>query len=95
MSVDVKRPRCPYCHQDVVPGEGRGCASCMGWAHEECWEFHGGCPACGAERTAPPTSPDHKADPAAARAANRILIGLLVAVLIGTIATLVGILQAG
>ncbi len=48
IAVDVQRPRCPYCHDEVIPGEGRGCADCMGWTHDECWVEHGSCPACGA-----------------------------------------------
>lgn len=101
VTVNVQRPRCPYCHEDVTPGEGQGCAECMGWAHDECWDEHGKCPACGAARAlpsgaGPPTAaetPEEIADRAAKGASEKgsklILAGLLVAVLLGTLATLV------
>lgn len=50
--IGVEHPRCPYCHEAVVPGDERkqSCNACMAWHHEECWSLHGGCSACGRDR---------------------------------------------
>lgn len=46
--VQVQHTRCPYCHDGIEPGQAKeGCKACMAWHHEECWEAHGGCSACG------------------------------------------------
>lgn len=57
LKTTVKRPRCPYCHEDVRPGSGahKGCPGCMAWHHATCWIEHGGCSACG-QRAAPAVS---------------------------------------
>lgn len=53
LKLKVNRPRCPYCHDDIVPGDdNRACHGCLTWHHSECWG-HGGCVTCGAE---PPTA---------------------------------------
>ena len=101
MTVNVQRPRCPYCHEDVVPGEGRGCAECMGWTHDECWEDHGKCPACGAAESLPPGTRHREApgsaesadEAATQRVSNIILAGLFLVVLGGTFASLVATLM--
>lgn len=45
----VAHPRCPFCHEAVVPSDAKAaCTSCMGWQHEGCWAEAGGrCCACG------------------------------------------------
>lgn len=42
--------RCPYCHADVTPGEGRvlACESCAAHHHPACWLEGHGCSGCGA-----------------------------------------------
>lgn len=47
--IKVERPRCPYCHDDIVPGEkNRACYSCLAWHHTECWDSNGNkCVGCG------------------------------------------------
>jgi len=54
--IRVERPRCPYCHGDLDPGQAKhGCEACLAWHHRECWDEHGACSACGArEADAPP-----------------------------------------
>jgi TPR repeat protein len=54
VSIEIDHPRCPFCHADVVPGQGakQSCGDCMAWHHEECWETHGGCSACNQSRSA-------------------------------------------
>jgi hypothetical protein len=54
--VHVELPRCPWCHDAVRGGqEKRGCSACMAWHHEECFEEHGACAACGkADEASPP-----------------------------------------
>lgn len=46
--VKLSHNRCPYCHDDVRPGEEKqGCDHCMAWFHKECWtELGERCPAC-------------------------------------------------
>lgn len=46
-SIQVNRPRCPYCHDDIQPEvEKSGCSQCMAWFHTDCWDEHGGCTSC-------------------------------------------------
>lgn len=46
-SIQINRPRCPYCHDDIRPDEEKsGCDQCMAWFHRECWNEHGGCTNC-------------------------------------------------
>lgn len=46
----VERARCPWCHDDIVPGgKNRACSECLTWHHTECWESHGKCVGCGNE----------------------------------------------
>lgn len=48
-NLKVNHPRCPYCHDDIVPGgDNRACHGCLTWHHEECWGY-GGCVSCGGE----------------------------------------------
>lgn len=53
--LGVEHPRCPFCHAPVLPGREdakQSCGECMAWHHAECWETHGGCAACNAQRPA-------------------------------------------
>jgi len=44
--------KCPFCHDQVSPSASKtGCESCMAWHHQECWDSHGACSACGFQRT--------------------------------------------
>jgi len=90
MAFNLKHPRCPYCREEVTPGEGRGCAECMGWAHSECWLEHGKCPACGAEGESLPEASSKEA--AEGAAAGMILAGLFLAVVAGAILMLFSLL---
>jgi hypothetical protein len=47
--VALEHPHCPYCHEEVRPGESakQSCEDCMTWHHLECWTQSGGCSACG------------------------------------------------
>ena len=48
-AVHLPRPSCPWCRAPVeLAEEKRACEACMSWAHAECVESHGSCPACGA-----------------------------------------------
>jgi TPR repeat protein len=52
--IGMEHPRCPYCHEDVRPGDDeakQSCGSCMAWHHAECWQDHGGCSACNQKDT--------------------------------------------
>jgi hypothetical protein len=52
VDVSVKRPRCPYCHDEVdVVAEKVACDACMSWHHAACWREHGSCSSCGHART--------------------------------------------
>lgn len=43
--------RCPYCHGDIVADEAEeSCEVCAAGHHQECWDAHGGCSACGQSR---------------------------------------------
>jgi hypothetical protein len=59
----VERPRCPYCHGDVLAEEEKqGCTACMAWHHRECWRDAGErCATCGRSEAGPalvvPTAP--------------------------------------
>lgn len=82
--VSVARPRCPYCHDEVAPSDGKAaCDDCMAWHHSACWvEGGSACSACGhrvqtgaaprAQATPGPegTAPDELT---AARVAGRVL----------------------
>ncbi len=48
--IHVVGHRCPYCHVEVVKGEGEAqlCDQCFAVSHRDCWEEHQGCGACGA-----------------------------------------------
>ncbi len=48
--VHVEGHRCPYCHDQVVKGEGEAqlCDQCFAVSHRDCWTEHDGCGACGA-----------------------------------------------
>jgi len=47
-SLKVNKPRCPYCHDDIVGGaENYACHECLTWHHTGCWNEHGGCVSCG------------------------------------------------
>jgi hypothetical protein len=49
--IDVQHPRCPYCKDELHPGQKKAaCEDCMAWHHLECWEAHGGCATCGRSR---------------------------------------------
>ena len=46
--VKISRPRCPYCHDEIMPGgDNRACRECLSWHHEDCWDTHGSCVGCG------------------------------------------------
>lgn len=47
VEIDVKHPRCPFCHTAVLPSEDKTpCGECMSWHHTECWDEHGRCSSC-------------------------------------------------
>jgi hypothetical protein len=47
VEIDVKHPRCPFCHTAVLPAEEKTpCGKCMSWHHSECWDEHGRCSSC-------------------------------------------------
>lgn len=49
MTLQVHGPRCPFCHEPVVPTDAKAaCDRCMSWHHDACWSEHGRCAACGA-----------------------------------------------
>lgn len=59
-SIQVKKPRCPFCHDDIrAEDQKAGCNQCMAWFHEECWLEHGGCTSCAspAEESSRPRVP--------------------------------------
>ena len=44
----IKRDRCPYCHDDIVPGgDNYACHECLAWHHTGCWKEYGACVGCG------------------------------------------------
>lgn len=48
--LKIKRQRCPFCHDDIVPGgQNQACHECLTWHHSECWASHGKCVGCGDE----------------------------------------------
>ncbi|MDC3379033.1 hypothetical protein OAX78_01965 [Planctomycetota bacterium] len=51
--VKVPGDRCPYCHDEVErsASDKLACNECMAWHHSSCWQEHGSCAACGANRT--------------------------------------------
>lgn len=55
--VSVEGHRCPYCHDEVVRGEGDAqlCDQCFALSHRECWEEHQGCAACGVQGVRTPS----------------------------------------
>lgn len=61
LQAKVQGPRCPFCHEDISPGEEAKtlCNDCMAVHHEACWEEHGGCSSCsfGSSREAPQRQP--------------------------------------
>ena len=55
--LKVNRPRCPYCHDDIVAGDAnRACYACLTWHHSECWNYSG-CVTCGGGPPEPPSEP--------------------------------------
>lgn len=48
LQLKVSRPRCPYCHGDIVGGEDNyACHECLTWHHTGCWTEYGSCVSCG------------------------------------------------
>ncbi|MGE3483443.1 MAG: hypothetical protein AB7L09_01800 [Nitrospira sp.] len=46
--LTIKRDRCPYCHDEIVPGDSNfPCLACLAWHHGECLKEHGSCVTCG------------------------------------------------
>lgn len=58
LDVNVERPRCPFCHDEVLPTgqEKLACTSCMAWHHQACWQEHGGCSACAQRQETSPSA---------------------------------------
>lgn len=51
--IEIDRPRCPYCHEDVGPDDEKtACSACMAWHHRACWTEHSACSGCGARESA-------------------------------------------
>lgn len=45
--VEVRHPRCPFCHEDVTPADTKAaCDACMSWHHADCWTESGRCGTC-------------------------------------------------
>lgn len=58
--VRVKLRRCPYCHDELQPGETwHTCNACRTAHHDECWRVHPGCAVhgCSGEPRATATGP--------------------------------------
>lgn len=55
----LKRPRCPFCHEEVLALDAkRACEACMAWHHRECWSEGGlRCASCGVAGEPVPVSP--------------------------------------
>lgn len=48
IQTKIKRDRCPYCHDDIMPGgDNYACHACLAWHHMGCWKEHGACIGCG------------------------------------------------
>ena len=47
--IKIPKPRCPYCHTDILPGDtsNYACYECLTWHHDDCFENHGSCVTCG------------------------------------------------
>lgn len=61
-SIKVKKPRCPYCHDEFqVEQEKTGCSLCLAWFHQECWNEYGGCTSCKGVRPPKPTETERPA----------------------------------
>ncbi|MEZ6185445.1 MAG: hypothetical protein R3F62_10595 [Planctomycetota bacterium] len=57
MGVEVRHPRCPYCHDAIAPEQVKTpCMSCMAWHHSACAEEHERCAACGRGTSGAPAS---------------------------------------
>jgi len=56
LQAKIQRPRCPFCHEDVSPGDDEKtlCNDCLAVHHEACWSEHGGCSSCGMELPSEP-----------------------------------------
>lgn len=55
--INVKHPRCPYCHDPVDSRDLKeACPTCMAWHHKECYQEHKGCSACGRKINLPTQS---------------------------------------
>jgi len=51
--VELPRPRCPFCRDEVGPDDPKqACGDCMAWHHGGCWTEHGGCSTCGRQAQA-------------------------------------------
>lgn len=48
LSLKVTQPRCPFCHDEILPGSlQEACKACRAWHHEACWrEGRSRCSAC-------------------------------------------------
>ena len=46
ISVQRKRGRCPYCHEEILAGAVWICPGCDATQHSECKDEHQGCAAC-------------------------------------------------
>jgi|GEM_PF-1046149 len=46
ISVQRKRGRCPYCHEEILAGAVWICPGCEATQHSECKDEHQGCAAC-------------------------------------------------
>jgi hypothetical protein len=47
MKLSVKRPTCPYCHEEIEPAQPKvGCSGCMAWQHASCLRESRACAAC-------------------------------------------------
>jgi hypothetical protein len=47
VSAKVSHPRCPYCHDEVMPPDAKeACNGCMSWQHAACWDELSRCAAC-------------------------------------------------
>lgn len=47
-NVQVSKPKCPYCHDEIVGGgRNHACHECLTWHHHDCFLEHKGCVTCG------------------------------------------------
>lgn len=52
-SFGTRRDRCPFCRDEIVPGDARlACNDCTAWHHQACWREGGSkCSSCGNSST--------------------------------------------